>query len=50
MEPALARTLSQPARGRRRLVVCADDTPAAAEALSWALDTVYREGDVVHLA
>jgi len=29
----------------RQLVICAEDTEAAASAASWAVDEVYREGD-----
>lgn len=35
---------------KRRLLLCAEDTAAAAAACDWALQHVYREGDVIHLA
>jgi nucleotide-binding universal stress UspA family protein len=34
---------------KRRIVICAEDTPAAAEAMQFAVDHLYREGDVFHL-
>ncbi|KAL4518697.1 hypothetical protein Ndes2437B_g00780 [Nannochloris sp. 'desiccata'] len=34
---------------KRRIAICAEDTPAAAEATRWAVNEVYREGDVFHL-
>ena len=34
---------------KRRIAICAEDTPAAAEATQWAVDEIYREGDVLHL-
>lgn len=34
---------------KRSIVICAEDTPAAAYACNWAVDHLYREGDVFHL-
>ena len=34
---------------RRTLVICAEDTPAAAHACEWVVQDVYREGDKLHL-
>jgi nucleotide-binding universal stress UspA family protein len=35
--------------GRRNLVVCAEDTAAAATACRWVVDHMYKEGDRLHL-
>jgi len=35
---------------KRSIVICAEDTPAAADACAWAVREAYREGDVLHLA
>ena len=34
---------------KRSVVICAEDTHAAAMACDWAVDELYREGDVFHL-
>ncbi|EFN56993.1 hypothetical protein CHLNCDRAFT_143627 [Chlorella variabilis] len=33
----------------RALLVCAEDTAASAAAAEWALENLYRDGDVVHM-